>query len=135
MTKINKKTDENRAVGRRKSAIARVKLSAGSGKIVVNGLPVEKYFPFFEMLEIVSAPLKTLGKEKDYDISVKVLGGGKQGQAVAVRLGIARSLIAWNPEFRKTLKTQGFLTRDARVKERKKPGLKRARLAPQWSKR
>ncbi len=135
MTKINASTKENRAVGRRKSAAARVRLEKGKGTIVVNGMPYEKYFPYFQLQEIVMSPLKMLGKEKDYDISVKVQGGGKNGQARAVQLGIARALVIWNEEFRKTLKTLSLLTRDARVKERKKPGLKKARRAPQWSKR
>lgn len=135
MTKLIKKETAYRAVGRRKSAAARVRMDKGTGKITVNGLPLEKYFPFFEQQETVMAPLRALGKEKDYDISVRVAGGGKKGQAVAVRHGIARVLVIWNEEFKKTLKTQGFLTRDARVKERKKFGLKKARRAPQWSKR
>ncbi|HLC69778.1 MAG TPA: 30S ribosomal protein S9 [Patescibacteria group bacterium] len=136
MTKITtKKEDQNRAVGRRKCASARVRIDKGSGKIVVNGKSLDEYFPFFQWQEIVQAPLKALSKMKDYDISVKVVGGGPMGQATAVQLGIARSLVVWNEDFKKTLKTLGFLTRDARVKERKKPGLKRARRAPQWSKR
>jgi small subunit ribosomal protein S9 len=81
------------------------------------------------------APLKALGKEKDLDFSVKVAGGGQKGQSVAVQHGIARALVVWNEDFKKTLKTLGFLSRDARVKERKKFGLKKARRAPQWSKR
>lgn len=123
------------AVGRRKSASARVRLYKGEGKITINGLSLEKYFPYFELQETVIAPLKALGKEKDLDISSKVVGGGKNGQAKAVRLGVARALVEWNADFRKTLKSLGFLTRDPRVKERKKFGLKRARRAPQWSKR
>ncbi len=135
MTKITKKNDVNRAVGRRKCASARVRIDKGTGKIVVNGKGLSEYFPFFQWQEIVQAPLKALSKMKDYDISVKVVGGGPMGQATAVQLGIARSLVVWNEDFKKTLKTLGFLTRDARVKERKKPGLKKARRAPQWSKR
>jgi small subunit ribosomal protein S9 len=135
MTKITKKNDVNRAVGRRKCASARVRIDKGTGKIVVNGKGLAEYFPFFQWQEIVQAPLKALSKMKDYDISVKVVGGGPMGQATAVQLGIARSLVVWNEDFKKTLKTLGFLTRDARVKERKKPGLKKARRAPQWSKR
>ncbi len=135
MTKLNQKSPVTRSVGRRKSASARVHIDKGDGKITVNGQPLAAYFPYFEMQEIVLAPLKALAKEKDLDFSVKVAGGGKRGQAVAVQLGIARALLKWNEEFRKTLKTLGFLKRDARVKERKKPGLKKARRAPQWSKR
>lgn len=135
MTKLNSKEQQNRAVGRRKAAAARVKVEKGSGKILVNGKPLDQYFNHFELREAVVAPLKALGKEKDLDFSVKVAGGGKKGQSVAVQLGIARALVVWNEDFKKTLKTLGFLTRDARVKERKKPGLKKARRAPQWSKR
>jgi len=130
-----KEKEQNRAVGRRKTASARVRVEKGTGKITVNGQELKIYFPYFEYQTKILSPLKTLGKENDLDISVKVQGGGKSGQAEAVRLGIARALVVWNEEFRKTLKTQGFLTRDSRSKERKKPGLKRARRAPQWSKR
>lgn len=135
MTKLNAKDKLTRAVGRRKSASARVRVDKGTGIIVVNGVPMEKYFASFEQQSIVLAPLKALGKDKDLDISVKVAGGGKKGQSVAVQHGIARVLLLWNEEFKKTLKTLGFLTRDPRVKERKKFGLKKARRAPQWSKR
>lgn len=136
MTKINdKKNDSTRAVGRRKTAVSRVMLKPGEGKITVNGLSVNEFFPYFEWQQIVMAPLKTVGKEKTFDISVKVLGGGKKGQAVSVQHGISRALVIWNEELKKTLKTQGYLTRDARVKERKKFGLKKARRAPQWAKR
>lgn len=136
MTKIaTKTTDTNRAVGRRKCASARVRIGKGDGKITVNGVDFKLYFPYFELQEIVLAPLKALAKDKDLDISAKVVGGGKKGQAVAVQLGIARALVVWNEDFRKSLKTQSFLTRDPRVKERKKFGLKKARRAPQWAKR
>jgi small subunit ribosomal protein S9 len=135
MTKLNAKDKLTRAVGRRKSASARVRVDKGTGKITINGQPMEKYFSHFEQQSIVLAPLKALGKDKDLDISVKVAGGGKKGQSVAVQHGIARVLLLWNEEFKKTLKTLGFLTRDPRVKERKKFGLKKARRAPQWSKR
>ncbi|HLD34321.1 MAG TPA: uS9 family ribosomal protein, partial [Patescibacteria group bacterium] len=105
MTKLNQKSPVTRSVGRRKSASARVHIDKGDGKITVNGQPLAAYFPYFEMQEIVLAPLKALAKEKDLDFSVKVAGGGKRGQAVAVQLGIARALLKWNEEFRKTLKT------------------------------
>ncbi|MEK7131751.1 MAG: 30S ribosomal protein S9 [Patescibacteria group bacterium] len=124
-----------RSVGRRKTAAARVRLTPGTGKIIVNGKDFKVYFPYFEWQNIIMAPLTAVGKEKTFDISVKIVGGGQKGQAVAVQLGIARALVVWNNELKKSLKTQGYLTRDARVKERKKPGLKRARRAPQWSKR
>lgn len=135
MTKIATENKLTRSVGRRKSAAARVRIDKGAGKIVVNGMPMAQYFPTFEQQQAIIAPLKALGKEKDLDFSVKVDGGGKKGQSVAVQLGIARALVLWNEDFKKTLKSLGFLTRDPRVKERKKFGLKKARRAPQWSKR
>ncbi len=135
MVKLNAKEKQMRSVGRRKTAGARVSIDKGSGKITVNGKPLAEYFPYFEWQEMIVAPLKALSKEKDLDFSVKVAGGGKKGQAQAVQLGIARALVVWNEDFHKTLKSLGFLSRDARVKERKKPGLKKARRAPQWSKR
>ncbi len=135
MTKLNVKQKISRAVGRRKRAAARVRVDKGSGKIVVNGKALNDYFPYFELQTLILAPLKALAKEKDLDFSVKVAGGGKKGQAVAVQLGIARALVEWNEDFKKTLKALGFLTRDPRIKERKKFGLKKARRAPQWSKR
>ena len=136
MTKVAKKTDDtSRAVGRRKRASARVRISKGTGKIVINGIDFKVYFPHFSQQDAIMAPLIALAKEKDLDISVKVVGGGKKGQSVAVGHGIARALVAWNAEFKKSLKTLGLLTRDSRIKERKKFGLKKARRAPQWSKR
>ncbi len=135
MTKINAKDTKIRSVGRRKSAAARVRIDQGTGVITVNGMPLEKYFPYKEWQEIVMAPLKAVSKEKNTDVSVKTDGGGKKGQATAIQLGIARALVQFNEDFKKTLKSLGVLTRDARVKERKKPGLKKARRAPQWSKR
>jgi len=135
MTKLNVKEKQNRAVGRRKAAVARVRVDKGTGKIVVNGKPMEQYFSHFTMQTTILAPLKALGKEKDLDFSIKVVGGGMKGQSVAVQHGIARALVIWNEDFKKTLKSLGLLSRDARVKERKKFGLKKARRAPQWSKR
>lgn len=136
MPKISKKsTSETRAVGRRKTAAARVRVAPGSGSIVINGKPLADYFPYFQWQEIVLAPLKAISKTSAYDVSVKIVGGGQMSQAVAVQHGIARALLALDEGLKKTLKSLGFLTRDARVKERKKPGLKRARRAPQWSKR
>lgn len=124
------------ATGRRKSAIARVKLIPGSGKLIINGLPGESYLQFSpNYLRISYAPLKTLGLSKEYDIHVKTEGGGLKGQADAIRLGVARALCNVNSENRNILKSEGFLTRDARVKERKKYGLRKARKAPQYSKR
>lgn len=135
MTKLNKQTDVTRALGRRKAASARVRIDRGTGKITVNGKPLNEYFKASVDQESIIAALKAVGKEKDLDVSVKVQGGGMKGQAVAVRHGIARALVIWNEDLKKALKTVGFLTRDPRVKERKKPGLKKARRAPQWSKR
>ncbi len=135
MTKVSTESKRLQAVGRRKRASARVRMDKGTGKITVNGKTLNEYFPYFEWQEVILAPLKALAKEKDLDFSVKVNGGGKRGQADAVKLGIARALVQWNEDFKKTLKTLGLLTRDARIKERKKFGLKKARRAPQWSKR
>ncbi len=128
-------SDFYRAVGRRKEAIARVRLTKGTGLFVVNEKAVEKYFPSFELLQTVQAPLVQLSLRESFDVSVKVIGGGFRGQADAVRHGISRALLILEPEYRKTLRRLGYLTRDPRVKERKKPGLKRARRAPQFSKR
>lgn len=126
---------KTQTVGRRKCASARVRLVSGNGEITVNGQPLKEFFPYFEMQEIVLAPLKAVKKEKSVTATIKVSGGGKKGQAGAAAMGIARALIEMDEELRKTLKSLKFLTRDARVKERKKPGLKKARRAPQWSKR
>ena len=124
------------AVGRRKSARATVKLfPQGNGEVEVNGVKLTDWSDIYEMSTTVFAPLGTLGVKKDYDIVIRTSGGGKIAQAEAARLGIARALIKQTPEFRLQLKEAGFLTRDPRRKERKKPGLKRARRAPQFSKR
>jgi small subunit ribosomal protein S9 len=135
-TAEEKKTGFLYAVGRRKQAIAAVKLHKnGKGKITVNGKLYSEYFPTEELEQIVSAPLKSVGQADKVDIEAKVLSGGKRGQAEAVRLGISRALVLLNINFKKNLRKAGFLTRDPRSKERKKPGLKRARRAPQWQKR
>jgi len=124
------------AIGRRKTAIARVRLiKVGKGLITVNGKPMEKYFTTYELRTMVTSPLKMTAMESAMDVSAEVEGGGIRGQAESVRLGISRALCELNPTYRKTLKKLGFMTRDPRAKERKKPGLKRARRAPQWSKR
>jgi small subunit ribosomal protein S9 len=124
------------AVGRRKTAIARVRLiKNGKGAITINGREMKDYFNTYELRNIVTSALETAGQLDAVDVSAKVVGGGIRGQAEAVRHGISRALIVLNPTFRKSLKKLGFLTRDARKKERKKPGLKKARRAPQWSKR
>jgi small subunit ribosomal protein S9 len=121
--------------GRRKEAIARVRIVPGSGEFVVNGRPLDEYFPTRVHRMVARAPLTSLSRERDYDIVATIRGGGIAGQAGAVRLGVARALIALDPEFRAQLKAEGFLTRDPREKERRKYGLKKARKAPQYSKR
>jgi small subunit ribosomal protein S9 len=123
------------AVGRRKTATCRVRLYPGTGEIVVNDLPVDRYFGRELDRMILKQPLTLVGAEGTYNISVHVNGGGESGQASAVRLGIARALIVSDANLRPALKAAGLLTRDARAKERKKPGLKRARKAPQYTKR
>lgn len=122
-------------IGRRKSAVARVRLSAGGSRITVNGKDLAGYFPIKELQETVLSPLKTAAAENKYSISVRVLGSGIVAQAGAIRLGIARALTKIDEGWRKNLKPAGFLKRDPRRVERKKYGLKKARRAPQWSKR
>jgi len=123
------------ATGRRKEAIARVRLVPGTGTWTINGRTLDDYFPNKVHQQIVNEPLKTLDVADRYDVLVRVQGGGVSGQAGAVRLGIARALTETDPDARPPLKKAGFLTRDARAKERKKYGLKKARKAPQYSKR
>lgn len=123
------------AIGRRKTATARVRLYPGTGEIVVNDRPMPVYFGRALDQMILRQPLSLTGHETTFNISVHVNGGGEGGQASAVRLGIARALIESDANLRPALKSAGFLTRDARAKERKKPGLKRARKAPQYTKR
>ncbi len=124
------------ATGRRKQAIARVRIVPGTGEWKINGRSLEDYFPNKVHQQIVNEPLKVLDLDGAYDVLVRVHGGGPSGQAGAVRLGVARSLNEADTELnRPTLKKAGFLTRDARVPERKKAGLKKARKAPQYSKR
>ena len=122
------------AVGRRKSAVARVRLVAGEGKVIINNRDIDNYFGYETLKMTVRQPL-TLTKVTGYDVMVNVNGGGFTGQAGAIRHGIARALCKANPELRGDLKKAGFLTRDPRMKERKKYGLKAARRAPQFSKR
>jgi small subunit ribosomal protein S9 len=121
--------------GRRKSSVARVRLVPGDGKIIINGREITDYIPFAALREVVKQPLVATETLNSYDILVNVNGGGYTGQAGAIRHGIARALLQADPEFRPTLKRAGLLTRDARMKERKKYGLKGARRAPQFSKR
>ncbi len=123
-------------VGRRKESVARVRMMSGLGKFLVNDKDVADYFTRFGDLQSILAPLAVVGQNpQSYDITVKVKGGGVTGQTEAVRLGLARALVKLNPEWRTALRKNGFLTRDPRVKERKKPGLKRARKAPTYTKR
>ena len=123
-------------IGRRKASTARVRIMTGSGSFIVNEKSVDAYFTRMGDVDLILAPLRTVGENPDHlDISVRVKGGGVTGQTSAVRLGIARALLLMNPDRRPTLRKGGFLTRDARVKERKKPGLKRARKAPTYTKR
>lgn len=150
---VAKKTEEPKikkekyfeGVGRRKTAIARVRLfayaplsrknGAGFPQILINGKPLEEYFPTIELQQAVYAPLNLMDCLEQFKVSVKVKGGGTVSQSEAVRHGVARALVLFNPDFRKKLKKAGYLKRDPRMRERKKFGLKRARRAPQWSKR
>jgi small subunit ribosomal protein S9 len=124
------------AVGRRKTATARVRLyPGGEGSIVVNEKPMDQYFVRGKDVMALMGPLQATATEHRFNVSIKVKGGGITGQAGAVQLGIARALLKVDPDLRPILRKGGFLTRDARVKERKKPGLRRARKAPQYTKR
>ena len=128
--------------GRRKSSVAQVKMTSGTGKITVNGVDVEEFMPYATYVMDLKQPLVATGTETAFDIEVKVTGGGASGQTGAIRLGIARALLEYDApnvdnedSYRKVLKRAGMITRDPRAKERKKPGLKAARRAPQFSKR
>ena len=131
------------ATGRRKRSVAQVRMTSGKGKITVNGVDVNEYMPFAVLVMDLKQPLVATGNEDKFDIEVNVKGGGFSGQTGAIRLGITRALLEYDSttskdsenSFRKILKPAGFITRDARKKERKKPGLKKARRAPQFSKR
>jgi small subunit ribosomal protein S9 len=123
------------STGRRKQAVARVRVRPGSGALTVNRRPIEDYFPSATHRMIVTEPLRLTTTNEVYDIDATIDGGGISGQAGALRLGIARALAELDPELRASLKKAGFLTRDAREKESKKYGLKKARKAPQYSKR
>jgi small subunit ribosomal protein S9 len=121
--------------GRRKEAIARVRLRNGSGKVVINGRPIDEYIPSQASRNLATEALRVVNASETYDVDVTVQGGGLSGQSGAIRLGIARALIEVDAELRPALKKAGLLTRDAREKESKKYGLKKARKAPQYSKR
>lgn len=147
ITKVIKKTGKPEkyfeTVGRRKSANARVRLFAdgpaspqgGEKLFLINEKPLSDYFPTFELQQIVQSPLVLMDCLNNFGVRILVTGGGIHSQSEAARHGISRGLVLFNPEFRKRLKKAGFLKRDPRVKERKKPGLKRARKASQWAKR
>ena len=123
-------------IGRRKAASARVRLfPGGTGRVTINDKDASDYMARFGDFELMLLPLTTVGQERSYDISIHVAGGGVSGQRDAMKLGVARALLKIDPDMRSSLKGRGLLTRDARVKERKKPGLKRARKAPTYTKR
>ncbi len=123
------------ALGRRKSAVARVYVSEGTGKIIINKRDITEYFPSSILQYVVKQPLATLGVEDKYDIKVNVFGGGFTGQSQALRLAIARALVKINADDKKALRAEGFITRDSRCVERKKPGRPKARRRFQFSKR
>lgn len=136
MAKTAKKKVQFWGTGRRKKAVARVRLiPGGNGNIVINGRTIDDYCDLDTLKLVIRQPLVLTGKESQYDVFVNVTGGGFTGQAGAIRHGIARALIASEPELRPVVKKEGYLTRDPRMKERKKYGLKKARKAPQFSKR
>ncbi len=122
-------------VGRRKTSIARVRLVPGTGEVVVNGQPIDTYFGANIWTAQVMEPFQAINQAAQYNVDAKVVGGGLSGQAGAIRHAIARALVKYDDEFHAPMRTGGFLTRDARMKERKKYGLKRARKAPQYTKR
>ena len=131
------------ATGRRKRSVAQVSMKSGKGNIVVNGVPVNEYMPYETLVMDLKQPLVATNNENNFDITVTVKGGGFSGQTGAIRLAITRALMEYDSNtdsqsdssYRRILKTNGFVTRDPRIKERKKPGLKKARRAPQFSKR
>ena len=126
------------AVGKRKTAVAQVRIyptKKAEAKVLVNGKDLKNYIPLKRLQDVVISPFIIAGQEGKFDVSVKVNGGGVNAQSDAMRLGISRALIIFNPELRKSLKVMGFLTRDARKVERKKPGKRKARRSPQWAKR
>ncbi|MDR0856791.1 MAG: 30S ribosomal protein S9 [Mycoplasmataceae bacterium] len=126
---------EFKGLGRRKTSIAKVLMVPGKGHIIINGKTPEEYFPNKLVIQDMKQPLTVAQAEKEYDVKVKVIGGGFKGQAGAIRLGISRALIASNAEIKSELKKNGLVTRDSRIKERKKVGKYGARRSPQFSKR
>ena len=135
MARTKKDSNVFCGTGRRKTSIARVRLLNGKGNITINGKTLDEYLPSDILKTIVKQPLNVTGTESKFDVIVKVEGGGLSGQAGAVRHGISRALVEASEDNKAALKAAGFLTRDPRMKERKKPGLKKARKAPQFSKR
>lgn len=127
--------EQYRGTGRRKTSVAQVRIMQGSGKFLVNNKTIEEYFDFETLRMVAKAPLELTDLEGNLDVIIKVTGGGQTGQAGAIRQGLSRALIEMDGEFRPDLKKAGFLTRDPRMKERKKYGLKKARKSPQFSKR
>ncbi len=123
------------ANGKRKSAIAKVRLYKGDGQVIVNERNIKEWQDYKEQAQKILTPLKVTGMDGNFDLSIKVIGGGHNAQAEAIRLGIAKALVVFDPTLKGTLKKLGLISRDQRVKERKKPGLKSARRAPQFSKR
>lgn len=124
------------ATGKRKTSVARVRLYPnGQGKVEINGKPANEFLSIDTAMGTILEPLEVVEQAKNVDLVIRVLGGGTTGQAQAIRHGIAKSLVEMDPEFRPALKRKGFLTRDARKVERKKPGLRKARRSPQWAKR
>ena len=134
--KVAAPKDYIQTIGRRKRAVARLRLIVkGDGTFVVNEKPIIEYFPYTLWRDVAVEPLVHVNLLEDVGVTVKVAGGGKHAQSEAVRLAVARALLVHNEDWRSVMRKMGWLTRDARIKERKKPGLKRARRAPQWQKR
>ena len=135
MAKTDQKTGEALGTGRRKSSVARVRVKAGTGNVVVNGKKLDDYFSTIQSQRAISDTLKATGTNDSVDVRITVSGGGTTGQAGACKMGIARALVSFDPEHFAALRDGGFLTRDSRMKERKKPGLHGARRGTQFSKR
>ncbi len=135
MAKVDQKTGEALGTGRRKSSVARVRVKSGAGSIVINGKPLENFFPVLQDQRAITDTLAATGTASGVDIRITVTGGGTTGQAGACRMGIARALVNFDTEHFNALREGGFLTRDSRMKERKKPGLHGARRGTQFSKR
>ena len=135
MAKVDQKTGEALGTGRRKSSVARVRIKSGSGSIVVNGKPLEDFFSILQDRRLLTDTLDATGSTSGVDVRITVSGGGTTGQAGACRMGIARALVNYDSEHFNALRDGGFLTRDSRMKERKKPGLHGARRSSQFSKR